>query len=76
MYSDSCRIFITMNRNDRFVFCFLQVCYLVVDEMHAEFPDLIRDAYWDEAEFQLPYTVAAQAFMKTGGHMGSAVDIK
>ena len=26
--------------------------------MHAEHPELIKDAYWDTAEFALPYTQA------------------
>jgi hypothetical protein len=54
--------------------CF-QVCYLIVDEMHSEFPELIRDAYWDEIDFQLPYNLASEAYRNTP-HLGSAVDIK
>ncbi|XP_019887650.1 bestrophin-4 isoform X2 [Ooceraea biroi] len=41
----------------------LQVSYLIVDEMHHEHPELIRDQYWDEIfPMELPYTAAAQAF--------------
>ncbi|XP_016920359.1 bestrophin-4 isoform X2 [Apis cerana] len=41
----------------------LQVSYLIVDEMHHEHPELIRDQYWDEIfPTELPYTAAAQAF--------------
>lgn len=37
--------------------------YLIVDEMHHEHPELIRDQYWDEIfPVELPYTAAAQAF--------------
>lgn len=37
--------------------------YLIVDEMHHEHPELIRDQYWDEVfPMELPYTVAAQPF--------------
>ncbi|XP_044254083.1 bestrophin-2-like isoform X1 [Tribolium madens] len=35
----------------------LQVSYLIVDEMHHEHPELVRDQYWDEVfPQQLPYT--------------------
>ena len=54
---------------------FLQVSYLVVDEMHSDHPELIKDQYWDEVDFELPYTAAAEQF-KMDPHMGSAVDIK
>lgn len=41
----------------------LQVSYLIVDEMHHEHPELIRDQYWDEIfPVELPYTAAAQPF--------------
>ncbi|KOX69683.1 Bestrophin-2 [Melipona quadrifasciata] len=41
----------------------LQVSYLIVDEMHHEHPELIRDQYWEEIfPTELPYTAAAQAF--------------
>lgn len=41
----------------------LQVSYLIVDEMHHEHPELIRDQYWDEIfPAELPYTAAAQPF--------------
>ncbi|KZC11729.1 Bestrophin-2, partial [Dufourea novaeangliae] len=41
----------------------LQVSYLIVDEMHHEHPELIRDQYWDEIfPTELPYTAASQAF--------------
>ncbi|XP_077289165.1 bestrophin-4-like isoform X2 [Arctopsyche grandis] len=39
----------------------LQVAYLIVDEMHHEHPELIRDQYWDEVfPTELPYTVATE----------------
>lgn len=41
----------------------LQVSYLIVDEMHHEHPELIRDQYWDEVfPIELPYTAASEAF--------------
>lgn len=37
--------------------------YLIVDEMHHEHPELIRDQYWDEIfPTELPYTAAAQQY--------------
>ena len=53
-----------------------QVSYLIVDEMHAEHPDLIKDAYWDEVDFELPYTAAAEHFRPSSPFIGSAMDIK
>ena len=39
----------------------LQVAYLIVDEMHAEHPELVKDQFWDEGvPDELPYTVAAE----------------
>ena len=41
----------------------LQVSYLIVDEMHHEHPELIKDQYWDEVfPTELPYTVGAEQF--------------
>nr|XP_023026168.1 bestrophin-4-like isoform X1 [Leptinotarsa decemlineata] len=40
----------------------VQVSYLIVDEMHNDHPELVRDQYWDEVFPQeLPYTEAARA---------------
>ena len=30
----------------------LQVAYLIVDEMHAEHPELVKDQFWDEVTVQ------------------------
>lgn len=43
-------------------FLLLQVSYLIVDEMHQEHPELIKDQYWDEVLPDLPYTAAAMPF--------------
>ncbi|UYV76414.1 hypothetical protein LAZ67_14000336 [Cordylochernes scorpioides] len=48
-----------------------QVSYLIVDEMHHEHPELIKDQYWDEGEMTLPYTAAAKAFFSEP-YQGSA----
>lgn len=41
----------------------LQVSYMIVDEMHHEHPELIRDQYWDEIfPNELPYSQAAEKF--------------
>ncbi|XP_050094685.1 bestrophin-4-like isoform X1 [Anopheles aquasalis] len=38
----------------------LQVSYLIVDEMHHEHPELLKDQYWDEIfPSELPHTVAS-----------------
>jgi len=52
------------------------VAYLVVDEMHAEHPELIRDQYWDTADFDLPYTAAAEPFKTIDPVLGSTNDIQ
>jgi hypothetical protein len=39
------------------------VSYLIVDEMHHEHPELLRDQYWDEVfPVELPYTIAAEQY--------------
>ena len=39
----------------------MQVAYLIVDEMHAEHPELIKDQHWDDGvPDELPYTIAAE----------------
>ncbi|KPU79237.1 uncharacterized protein Dana_GF17535, isoform D [Drosophila ananassae] len=41
----------------------LQVSYLIVDEMHHDHPELLKDQYWDEVfPNELPYTIAAEKF--------------
>eukprot|EP00095_Tigriopus_kingsejongensis_P010038 maker-scaffold231_size243715-snap-gene-1.38 protein:Tk10038 transcript:maker-scaffold231_size243715-snap-gene-1.38-mRNA-1 annotation:"Bestrophin-2 " len=40
----------------------LQVSYLIVDEMHCEHPELVRDQFWDDVFPELPYTAAAEEF--------------
>lgn len=41
----------------------LTVSYLIVDEMHHEHPELIRDQYWDEVfPTELPHTIASEPF--------------
>lgn len=37
----------------------LQVSYLVVDEMHNDHPELVRDQYWDAiSPIKLPYRIS------------------
>ncbi|KAI5634321.1 bestrophin, RFP-TM, chloride channel domain-containing protein [Phthorimaea operculella] len=38
----------------------LQVSYLIVDEMHHEHPELLKDQYWDEVPAELPYSIATE----------------
>ena len=53
----------------------LQVSYLIVDEMHLEHPDLVKDQFWDEAFPELPYTAAAEEF-KIDPIIGAAAGIE
>ncbi len=36
--------------------------YLIVDEMHQEHPELLKDQYWDDVLPDLPYTAASMPF--------------
>lgn len=38
----------------------IQVSYIIVDEMHHDHPELVKDQYWDDLMPDLPYTLAAQ----------------
>lgn len=47
----------------RYYLSAFKVSYLIVDEMHHDHPELIRDQYWDEIfPTELPYTAASQPF--------------
>lgn len=38
---------------------------MIVDEMHEEHPELLKDQYWDEVvPKELPYTVASEHYRK------------
>ncbi|KAI0240529.1 Bestrophin-2 [Lamellibrachia satsuma] len=52
----------------------LQVSYLIVDEMHADHPHLIKDQYWDSIEFDLPYTPDTEQY-RLPPRIGSANSI-
>ncbi|MCL4139714.1 UNVERIFIED_CONTAM: hypothetical protein GTU68_050806, partial [Idotea baltica] len=53
----------------------LQVSYLIVDEMHSEHPEMLRDLYWDEiVPPELPYTIAAEHFRREP-HLGSTANL-
>ncbi|XP_037025495.1 bestrophin-4 isoform X1 [Bradysia coprophila] len=44
----------------------LQVAYMIVDEMHNDHPELIKDQYWDEIfPNELPYTTETMAFKES-----------
>ncbi|XP_071453062.1 bestrophin-4-like [Hetaerina americana] len=41
----------------------IQVSYLIVDEMHHDHPELLKDQYWDEVfPLELPHTVASEKY--------------
>jgi len=43
----------------------IAVSYLIVDEMHHEHPELVKDQYWDEVfPSELPYTADTEAYRK------------
>jgi hypothetical protein len=43
--------------------------------MYEDLPEMMKDQYWDNEEFQLPYTGASQQFQKEE-HVGSAVKME
>ncbi|KAK3921115.1 Bestrophin-1 [Frankliniella fusca] len=54
----------------------LQAAYMIVDEMHEEHPELLKDQYWDEVvPKDLPYTVASECYRRAEPK-GSAEDYK
>lgn len=54
----------------------LQVSYLIVDEMHQEHPELVKDQYWDEVfPAELPYTAAAKQY-QSNAPQGSAANVE
>ena len=55
----------------------LQVSYLIVDEMHAEHPELVKDQFWDEGvPDELPYTLAAEEFRQADPWQGSTAEVE
>lgn len=40
------------------------MCYTIVDDMHSEMPELLRDQYWDQVSFEIPYTHASLQYQK------------
>ena len=46
----------------------------LADEMHNQFPILVKDSYWSEEEPTLPYTKSSLN-LRSKAHLGSAVNI-
>ncbi|XP_044732473.1 bestrophin-2 [Chrysoperla carnea] len=43
----------------------IKAAYMIVDEMHEEHPELLKDQYWDEVvPKDLPYTVASEHYRR------------
>nr|CAD7586578.1 unnamed protein product [Timema genevievae] len=43
-----------------------RAAYMIVDEMHEEHPELLKDQYWDEVvPKDLPYTVASEIYRRS-----------
>ncbi|XP_050444136.1 bestrophin-1-like [Adelges cooleyi] len=54
----------------------LQVSYVIVDELHQEYPKMKKDQYWNEIfPAELPYTEATK-HMQTAPFLGSAQHIE
>lgn len=44
----------------------IKAAYMIVDEMHEEHPELLKDQYWDEVvPRDLPYTLASECYRKS-----------
>lgn len=42
-----------------------QAAYTIVDQMHEEFPELVKDQYWEEVvPKELPYTLASECYRR------------
>ncbi len=54
----------------------MQVSYLIVDEMHNEHPELIRDQFWDDVFPELPYTAAAEVNRVQDPYPGSTAMVE
>jgi len=53
----------------------LQEAYLVVDTTYEILPEMIKDLYWNQTNFNVPYTAATQHTNKQI-FLGSAVDME
>ena len=43
----------------------VKAAYMIVDEMHEEHPELLKDQYWEDVvPKDLPYTVASEQYRK------------
>ena len=48
-----------------FFLSFRKASYMIVDEMHEEHPELLKDQYWEEVvPKELPYTVASEHYRR------------
>jgi hypothetical protein len=54
----------------------LQVSYLIVDEMHSDYPELVRDHFWDNVFPEMPYTAAAEETRGGNPQIGAASNIQ
>jgi len=55
----------------------LQVAYLIVDEMHAEHPELVKDQFWDDiVPDELPYTLASEQSRPEQAWEGSTAEVE
>lgn len=56
----------------------IQMSYIIVDEIHADHPDLLKDAFWDEIPQELPDKARGKSFSyrQEKGDMFNAEDTK
>lgn len=55
---------------DRNLFISLQIA----DELHNQFPILVKDSYWNDEDPTLPYTKSS-VNLRSKAHLGSAINI-
>ncbi|CAG7816099.1 unnamed protein product, partial [Allacma fusca] len=54
-----------------------EIAYVIVDEMHQEHPNLLKDQYWDEVfPIELPYTEATAKYKHNEGFFGSTRNLE
>lgn len=53
----------------------LQMSYIIVDEIHADHPDLLKDAFWDEIPQELPDQVHGKSFARHKNEKGDMFDV-
>lgn len=53
----------------------LQMSYIIVDEIHADHPDLLKDAFWDEIPQELPDQARGKSYARHHQEKGDMFDL-